>query len=84
MDPSTIGALGFLALVIMVMTGVHIVFATAITGFLGIVALKGWPVAVNIAGIIPHSAGSNYLFSVLPMFILIGFFASTSGMVQGA
>ncbi|SNT02015.1 TRAP transporter large permease [Tropicimonas sediminicola] len=84
MDPSTIGALGFLALVIMVMTGVHIVFATAITGFLGIVALKGWAVAVNIAGIIPHSAGSNYLFSVLPMFILIGFFASSSGMVQGA
>ncbi|WP_417522702.1 TRAP transporter large permease [Marinovum sp.] len=84
MDPSTIGALGFLALVVMVMTGVHIVFATAITGFLGIVVLKGWPVAVNIAGIIPHSAGSNYLFSVLPMFILIGFFASSSGMVQGA
>ncbi len=84
MDPSTIGALGFLALVVMVMTGVHIVFATAITGFLGIVALKGWPVAVNIAGIIPHSAGSNYLFSVLPMFILIGFLASSSGMVQGA
>lgn len=84
MDPSTIGAIGFIGLVIMVMSGVHIVFATAVTGFLGIVALKGWTVAVNIAGIIPHSAGSNYLFSVLPMFILIGFFAHSSGMVQGA
>lgn len=84
MDPTTIGAFGFLALIIMVMAGVHIVFATAVTGFLGIVALKGWTVAVNIAGIIPHSTGSNYLFSVLPMFILIGFFAHSSGMVQGA
>ncbi|SDX11985.1 TRAP transporter large permease [Litoreibacter albidus] len=84
MDPTTIGALGFIGLVVMVMSGVHIVFATAITGFLGIVALKGWVVAVNIAGIIPHSAGSNYLFSVLPMFILIGFFAHSSGMVGGA
>lgn len=84
MDPTTIGALGFLCLIIMVMSGVHIVFATAVTGFFGIVALKGWTVAVNIAGIIPHSTGSNYLFSVLPMFILIGFFAHSSGMVQGA
>ena len=84
MDPLTVGALGFVVLITMVMLGVHIVFATAITGFLGIVILKGWTVAVNIAGIIPHSTGSNYLFSVLPMFILIGFFAHASGMVQGA
>ena len=82
MDPTTIGALGFIGLVVMVMSGVHIVFATAITGFLGIVALKGWVVAVNIAGIIPHSAGSNYLFSVLPMFIFIGFLAFHAGMTQ--
>ena len=84
MDPVTVGTLGFVVLVVMVMLGVHIVFATAITGFLGIVILKGWTVAANIAGIIPHSTGSNYLFSVLPMFILIGFFAHSSGMVQGA
>ena len=84
MDPLTIGALGFAVLIVLVMLGVHIVFATALTGFLGIVVLKGWTVAVNVAGIIPHSTGSNYLFSVLPMFILIGFFAHASGMVQGA
>ena len=84
MDPLTIGALGFAVLIALVMLGVHIVFATALTGFLGIVLLKGWTVAVNVAGIIPHSTGSNYLFSVLPMFILIGFFAHASGMVQGA
>lgn len=84
MDPVTIGALGFVVLIVMVLLGVHIVFATAVTGFLGIVILKDWTVAANIAGIIPHSTGSNYLFSVLPMFILIGFFAHSSGMVQGA
>ncbi|KHA54084.1 TRAP transporter large permease [Sulfitobacter geojensis] len=84
MDPLTIGYLGFAALIMMVMMGVHIAFATGVVGFLGIVALKGWTVAANISGIIPHSTGSNYLFSVLPMFILIGFFAHASGMVQGA
>ncbi len=84
MDPLTLGALGFVVLILMVMFGVHIVFATALTGFIGIAILKGWTVAANIAGIIPHSTSSNYLFSVLPMFILIGFFAHASGMVRGA
>jgi tripartite ATP-independent transporter DctM subunit len=84
MDPVTVGALGFVLLILMVALGVHIVFATAFTGFVGIVILKDWTVAANIAGIIPHSTGSNYLFSVLPMFILIGFFAHASGMVRGA
>lgn len=84
MDPLTLGALGFLVLILMVAMGVHIVFATALTGFIGIAMLKGWAVAANVAGIIPHSTSSNYLFSVLPMFILIGFFAHSSGMVTGA
>ena len=84
MDPVTLGALGFVVLIIMVMMGVHIVFATALTGFFGIAMLKGWGVAANIAGIIPHSTASNYVFSVLPMFILIGFFANSAGMVRGA
>ncbi len=84
MDPLVLGALGFLLLMLLVGLGVHIVFATALTGFFGIAILKGFGVAINIAGIIPHSTGSNYLFSVLPMFILIGFFAHNSGMVRGA
>lgn len=84
MDPLTLGSLGFVVLIIFVVIGVPIAFATALTGFIGIAILKGWTVASNVAGIIPHSTSSNYLFSVLPMFILIGFFAHSSGMVGGA
>ena len=84
MDPITLGALGFVALVVLILLGVHIAFATALTGVVGIALLRDWTVAANIAGIIPHSTSSNYLFSVLPMFILIGFFAHASGMVTGA
>lgn len=83
-DPLTLGALGFAVLILLVMLGVHLAFATALTGFIGIAMLKGWTVAANVAGIIPHSTASNYLFSVLPMFILIGFFAQSSGMVGAA
>ena len=84
MDPVTLGALGFVFLIVLILLGVHIAFATAFTGFLGIAILRDPVVAANISGIIPHSTASNYLFSVLPMFILIGFFAHASGMVTGA
>jgi len=84
MDPLTLGALGFGVLIALIILGMPIAFATALTGFLGLGMLRGWDVASNIAGIIPHSTASNYLFSVLPMFILIGFFAHASGMVGGA
>jgi len=84
MDPLFLGALGFVALIVLVVLGVHLVFAAALTGLVGIALMKGWAVAANVAGIIPHSTASNYLFSVLPMFILIGFFAHASGMVTGA
>ena len=83
-DPLTLGAISSLVLILLVVAGVHIAFATALTGFIGIAMLKGWSVAANIAGIIPHSTASNCLFSVLPMFILIGFFARANGMVTCA
>jgi len=84
MDPLTLGALGFALLILLVVLGMHVFLAAALTGFLGLALLKGWGVAASIAGILPHSTASNYMFSVLPMFILIGFFAQASGMVRAA
>ena len=73
MDPVTLGALGFLLLVVLVVLGMHVFLAAALTGFIGLGLLKGWGVATSIAGILPHATASNYMFSVLPMFIIIGF-----------
>ena len=51
MDPVTLGALGFVFLILLILLGVHIAFATAVTGFLGIAILRDpTSVAAPVAG----------------------------------
>ncbi len=76
----TIGLLGVGLLIVMVFLGVRVFVAAALTGFLGLLALKNWNVAAAIAGTIPHSKTVTYPLSVLPLFILIGFLAFYAGL----
>jgi tripartite ATP-independent transporter DctM subunit len=81
-DPFLVGLIGVGFLLIMVLSGVRVVFASAFVGLLGLVELLGWGPAAGIAGTVPHSKSSAYALSVLPMFILIGFLAFHAGMTQ--
>ncbi|MDH3793085.1 MAG: TRAP transporter large permease [Rhodospirillales bacterium] len=78
----TIGLLGVGLLIVMVFLGVRVFVAAALTGFLGLLALKNWNVAAAIAGTIPHSKTVTYPLSVLPLFILIGFLAFYAGLTS--
>ena len=78
-DPLWVGVGGVAFLVLLVALGVRVFAAAALTGFLGLLLLKGWDVAAAIACTIPHSKTVTYPLSVLPLFILIGFLASTPG-----
>ncbi len=80
LDNVTIGVLGILLLIALVLLGVRVFVAAAITGFLGLLALKNWNVAAAISGTIPHSKSVTYPLSVLPLFILIGFLAFYAGL----
>ena len=80
LDDFWIGILGVGVLVAMVALGVRVYVAAALTGFLGLLVLKGWSVAGAIAGTIPHSKTVTYPLSVLPLFILIGFLAFHAGL----
>ena len=82
LDNVTIGIMGVGLLIIMVFAGVRVYVAAGLTGFLGLVALKGWNVAAAIAGTIPHSKTVTYPLSVLPLFILIGFLAFYAGLTS--
>jgi tripartite ATP-independent transporter DctM subunit len=84
MDTLTIGLLGVVGVVTLVVVGVRAAYAAALVGFLGLVALRGWPPAIGVAGLIPHSQSSYYGLSVLPMFILIGYLAFYAGLTTGA
>ena len=84
MDNITVGYLGFVVLILLIFLGVRIFIAAGLVGFLGLLYMKNWKVAAGVAGMAPHSEVSNFTLSVLPMFILIGFFAHHGGMVKGA
>jgi tripartite ATP-independent transporter DctM subunit len=82
MDDVTIGFIGTAVLVVLVLAGVRVVYATATVGLLGVVAIIGWDAGATNVGMIPHAKGSLYALSVIPMFILIGFLAFHAGMTQ--
>jgi len=77
-----IGIWGSIGMLILVLVGVRVYAAAAITGLLGCVAILGWDAGAGIIGTIPHSKAVNYALSVLPMFILIGFVAYHAGLTH--
>ena len=81
-NPFLVGIIGLCIMLVLVVSGVRVVFAAAVVGLLGLVELLGWGPAAGIVGTIPHSKSSVYALSVLPMFIFIGFLAFHAGMTQ--
>jgi tripartite ATP-independent transporter DctM subunit len=82
MDPITLGLLALLALTVMLMSGIRIAFATAITGFIGLWILRGYVPAASLASTIPQGHLSAYTLLVLPLFIMMGFFAFYAGITR--
>ncbi len=81
-DEFVLGLIGAGILIILVVLGVRVVYATAIVGLLGLVTMLGWTGGAGNAGMIPYAKGTIYALSVLPMFILIGFLAFHAGMTE--
>lgn len=80
MDTVTIGILGLIALIFLIMVGVRVAFAVTAVGFLGLLSLKGIGPATNFMGSMPISEVGSYSYSALPMFILMGYFTFHSGI----
>ena len=90
MDSFSIALWASAGLVVLVLAGVRVAFAAAFAGFVGLCAIfigkRGWAdgvlIAVEIAGAIPHSKSTTYTLSLIPVFILIGFFAHYAGLTR--
>jgi TRAP-type mannitol/chloroaromatic compound transport system permease large subunit len=82
MDPITLGILALVALTVLLMSGIRIAFATAITGFIGLWVLRGYVPAASLASTIPQGHLSAYTLLVLPLFIMMGFFAFYAGITR--
>ncbi len=75
-------ALPFIALVVTLLLGVPIAFALAGTGIFGIYLLKGnWDIVLEV---LKNSLlfVADYNLTTIPMFILMAFFSSSSGLAR--
>lgn len=81
-DEFVLGIGGTVILILLVLMGVRVVYATAVVGLLGLVMMLGWTGGAGNAGMVPYAKGTIYALSVLPMFILIGFLAFHAGMTE--
>lgn len=77
-----VGVVCVILLLVMVVMGVRVYVAAALTGFLGLIEINGWDIGAAISGTIPHSKTVTYPLSVLPLFILIGFLAYYAGLTR--
>jgi tripartite ATP-independent transporter DctM subunit len=81
MNPMMVGALGTGVLFILMFLGLHVGVAMFLTGFIGLGVLTTMYTGVSILGISPFATTSSYMFTVLPLFILMGLIAYEGGLV---
>jgi len=80
MSPELVGVIGVVLLLVLMAARVWIGLAMAIVGFLGIVYIQGFAQAFMVIGRMPYQFTTNYAFTVMPMFILMGMVASQTGI----
>lgn len=82
LTPEIIGWLGIGGFLILLVLRVPVAYVLSIIGIIGYWLIAGSKPALTIAGMIPFSSISNYTFSVVPLFLLMGYFAFHGGLVS--
>jgi tripartite ATP-independent transporter DctM subunit len=80
MDKALIAPLGFLALFVLMALRVPIGIAMGVVGVVGFASISGVTPGLRLLMNSPLRTASDYTLSVVPMFVLMGVFASAGGM----
>ncbi len=80
MDRDLVALLGFVGMFVLMALRVPIGLAMGIAGVAGFAVLTSAQTGLNLLANVPLSVLTDYNLSVIPMFILMGAFASHSGM----
>jgi C4-dicarboxylate transporter DctM subunit len=82
LPPVTIGWIGIGFFLVLLTIGVPAAASMAFVGVYGIWMLIGVKSALGIAGTVPFSSASEYIMTVLPLFIIMGIFAAMAGFAE--
>lgn len=80
MTSNTIGILGFIALILCLLSGMPISISMCLIGFIGFASIAGFDSALGILRTVPYSTFADYSFSVIPLFMLMGTFCYYAGL----
>ena len=76
----TIALLLFAGMLLLMALRVPIAMAMMVPGVIGYIALSGWPSLLNALKGLAYARLANYDLTVIPLFLLMGAFASQGGL----
>ncbi|WP_375589423.1 TRAP transporter large permease [Hoeflea alexandrii] len=78
MSPIEIGALATLGLLVLIYLGMPIGIGMLTVSFLGVAAIRGDVVSLRMMGQVANDSLREYLFAVVPLFVLMGLLVTVS------
>lgn len=78
MSPVEIGSLAVLALLVLIYLGMPIGIAMLAVSFAGVAAIRGEAVSLRMMGAVANDSLREYLFAVVPLFVLMGLLVTVS------
>lgn len=79
-EPLTLGLAGIACMILLLMLRVPIGFSMALVGFLGFSLLSTFAAGFSMLALATYKTAASYTLTVIPLFILMGQFASQSRM----
>lgn len=80
MDNLVIGLLGIAALFVVILSGLNVMVALGLVGAAGLWLMMGFHATTTILGTIFYEVTHSFNFSVIPMFLLMGYFTVNLGL----
>jgi tripartite ATP-independent transporter DctM subunit len=80
MGPELIGLTGLVVLIALLCLRIPVAFVMILVGFIGAMKIVGPDVALKELGITAYNTANSYLFSVIPLFLLMSSFVERGGI----
>ncbi|MFH1951039.1 MAG: TRAP transporter large permease [Pseudomonadota bacterium] len=84
MEAFTIGIVGSLMLVLILILGVHVSVALGMVGLVGMFFLVGPDASIYTSATLAFGCISNYSLVIIPLYVMMGILAQESGLSSGA
>ncbi|MBW1802389.1 MAG: TRAP transporter large permease [Deltaproteobacteria bacterium] len=81
-SPEAVGWIGMAAFLVLLFLGIPVAATMFLVGFIGYAAISGLYPGLAALGIMPYHNIATYSLTVIPLFILMGHFASHAGFAR--